>query len=81
MGFQADSARHAAGAFLRVDDPYLSSIRRFAKAVGMSLSDLVNGKERPPITPGSARSEPIARSRPTKAPEKLKPKGKRGRAK
>lgn len=42
MGSSPDTARMYAWQFLnRVDDPRLSSLRKFAKAVGVSVKDLL----------------------------------------
>jgi transcriptional regulator with XRE-family HTH domain len=42
MGYSADVARRAAWQFLnKTADPRLSMLRRFAKAMGVSVKDLV----------------------------------------
>jgi transcriptional regulator with XRE-family HTH domain len=42
MGYQGDVARKAAWQFLnKTADPRLSMLRRFAKAVGISIKDLL----------------------------------------
>ena len=41
MGFPPDSARQSAAQFLKGADPRLSSVRRFAKAVGVPVERLV----------------------------------------
>ena len=46
MGYPADSARKSVWQFLRTDDPRLSMLRRFAKAMGVRLEELVSGQEK-----------------------------------
>lgn len=42
MGYEGDVARKAAWQLLnKVDDPRISTLRRFAKAMGVTLKDLV----------------------------------------
>lgn len=42
MGYQGDVARKSAWQFLnRTDDPRLSMLRRFAKAMGVNVKDLL----------------------------------------
>lgn len=41
MKYPAESARKSVSQFLRTDDPRLSTIRRFAAAVKMKLTDLL----------------------------------------
>lgn len=41
MGFEPPTARQAAFQFLKVGDPRLSSMKRFAKAVGVFMFDLI----------------------------------------
>lgn len=41
MGHPEASAKQAAAQFLRAGDPHISSLRRFARAVGVSLATLV----------------------------------------
>lgn len=43
MGFEGGGARWQAQQFLRGNDPRLSSVRRFARAVGVSPATLVRG--------------------------------------
>ena len=40
MGFEPPTARQAAYQFLRVSDPRLSTLKRFAKALGVPLRKL-----------------------------------------
>jgi transcriptional regulator with XRE-family HTH domain len=45
MGYEGEVARKSAWQFLnKVGDPRLSSVRRFAQAMGVPLSELVNEK-------------------------------------
>lgn len=41
MGFREDHARAAAWQFLKRSNPTINSVRRFARAVGIDLRDLV----------------------------------------
>lgn len=41
MGYPETSAKQAAAQFLRGADPRLSTLRRFARAVGVSVASLV----------------------------------------
>jgi len=41
MGYAPTSARQAVGQFLKSGDPQISMLRRFSKAVGVSLSTLL----------------------------------------
>jgi transcriptional regulator with XRE-family HTH domain len=43
MGYPANQAKQAASQFLRGSDPRLSSVRRFAVAVGVSPATLMRG--------------------------------------
>jgi transcriptional regulator with XRE-family HTH domain len=44
MGYPAETARKSAWQFVRrTNDPRFSMVRKFAEAVGVSLSELVNG--------------------------------------
>lgn len=44
MGFSRSSARQAVSQFLRSGDPRISSLRRFAKAMGISLQTLLKDR-------------------------------------
>ena len=47
MGYEGDTARKAAWQFLnKTSDPRLSMLRRFAKAMGMSVADLLSNRSR-----------------------------------
>ena len=47
MGYDSDAARKSAWQFLnKTADPRLSMLRRFAKAVGVPLSELMDGGKR-----------------------------------
>jgi transcriptional regulator with XRE-family HTH domain len=47
MGHEGDVARKGAWQFLnKIIDPRLSTLRKFAEAVGVSLADLVNNDKR-----------------------------------
>jgi len=42
MGYEADTARKAAWRFLsRTEDPRISMLRRFSRAVGVTMEDLL----------------------------------------
>ena len=41
MGYPEDSARKSAWQFMKTEDPRLSMLRRFAKAVGVPVEELV----------------------------------------
>ncbi len=41
MGYPVDSARKSVSQFLKSNDPHISMLRRFAKAVGVAVSTLV----------------------------------------
>jgi transcriptional regulator with XRE-family HTH domain len=45
MGYPAETARQAVFQFLKSDDPRISSLRRFAKAMAVPLSDLLDEKK------------------------------------
>ena len=40
MGYPEDAAKQAAHQFLKSDDPRISSVQRFARAVGVSVATL-----------------------------------------
>jgi len=42
MGYEAATARQAAFQFMKTDDPRLSMLRRFAKAMGIPIEELVS---------------------------------------
>ncbi|HVC92990.1 MAG TPA: helix-turn-helix transcriptional regulator [Pirellulales bacterium] len=44
MGYPPASARKSVSQFLKGRDPQIGMLRRFAKAVGVPLEKLVNGK-------------------------------------
>ena len=44
MGYPDDLARQSAFQFLKSGDPRISSLRRFAKAIGIPLEDLTSEK-------------------------------------
>jgi hypothetical protein len=44
MGYDKDVARKAVWQFLRTSDPRLSMLRRFAKAMQISLEELISDK-------------------------------------
>lgn len=41
MGYPTESARKSAWQFMKTEDPRVSMLRRFAKAVGVSVEELV----------------------------------------
>jgi transcriptional regulator with XRE-family HTH domain len=43
MGYPAESARKSVSQFLKSNDPHVSMLRRFAKAVDVAISSLVRG--------------------------------------
>jgi transcriptional regulator with XRE-family HTH domain len=45
MGFPPETARQAVFQFLKVSDPHISSLRRFAKAMDIPLADLLDEKK------------------------------------
>lgn len=45
MGYDADTARQSVFQFLKSGDPRISMLRRFAKAVGVPLADLLDEKK------------------------------------
>ena len=47
MGYEASTARQAAFQFMKTDDPRLSMLRRFAKAMGISIEELVAQEKTP----------------------------------
>ncbi len=54
MGYEGDIARKSAWQFLnKTTDPRLSMLRKFAKAMGIPLSELVSGKKKgqPTVAP------------------------------
>lgn len=54
MGYEGDVARKSAWQFLnKTTDPRLSMLRKFAKAMGVPLSELVSGnkKSQPTVAP------------------------------
>lgn len=59
MGYEGDVARKGAWKFLnKTEDPRLSTLRKFAEALGVPLSELTNEK---PAKPKSAKkSKPTA---------------------
>jgi transcriptional regulator with XRE-family HTH domain len=51
MGYEGDMARKSAWQFLnKTADPRLSMLRKFAKAVGVAVSELLADKEHPDAT-------------------------------
>ena len=45
MGYPAESARKSAWQFMKTNDPRISMLRRFAKAMGIRPQDLFNGEK------------------------------------
>ncbi len=72
MGYSGDTARKSAWQFVdRTNDPRLSMLRRFAKAIGMTLEELVAEKEKGRAKESSANKSGGATS---KSPsERIKP--------
>jgi len=46
MGFAPETARQAAHQFLKANDPRLSSLRRFARALDIPISELIENKQK-----------------------------------
>jgi hypothetical protein len=46
MGYPKETARQSAWQFMKTNDPRLSMVRRFAKAVGVPVDDLVAEKRK-----------------------------------
>lgn len=46
MGYDPSIARKSVWQFMKTNDPRLSMLRRFAKAVGVSIEELVGEKKR-----------------------------------
>jgi hypothetical protein len=47
MGYSEDVARKAVHQFLKSKDPRVGMLRRFAKAAGMSIQELVDERKEP----------------------------------
>jgi transcriptional regulator with XRE-family HTH domain len=47
MGYSEDVARKAVWQFLRSKDPRIGMLRRFARAAGMSIQELVDERKNP----------------------------------
>lgn len=45
MGYDKETARQSAWQFMKTNDPRLSMLRRFAKAVGVPIEELVADKK------------------------------------
>lgn len=45
MGYPEESARKSAWQFFKTDDPRLSMLRRFAKAMGVPIEELVSERK------------------------------------
>ena len=62
MGYPEESARKSAWQFMKTEDPRLSMLRRFAKAVGVSIVELVAADGSP-----SGTDTPLREDRPMTA--------------
>lgn len=46
MGYPAETARQSAWQFMKTEDPHVSVLRRFAKALEIPLEELIAGNRR-----------------------------------